>query len=177
MMKKLLCALLCLLLAGASLAETKPRQVPHLVIGKSEYANFVKNWDHRQIAVRCALIQTPAQYDAYFAPAATMGNTRRHAPEPATFDTDNILLVSRVVRAPLGETVFTVERVEEKDGTLQFHYRFAEPASQASFTVKEALSMRIAKGGYDRVRFIENGKTVCEQDVANVVAPDTSSNR
>lgn len=177
MMKKYFCALLCLMCAGASLAEGKWRQVPYRLIGQNEFANFVKNWDHRQIAVRCALIQTPAHYDAYFAPAATMGNTRRYAPEPATFDTDNILLVSRVVKAPMGKTVFKVERVQEKDGTLEFHYEFDEPASQASFMVKEALSVRIAKGDYGRVRFIENGKTVCEQDVATVVDPGSSSNR
>ena len=168
--KKMLGALLVIgcACACASTTDGIAHALPFRVIERGEYANFVKNWDDKQVPLRAALIQSRAHYDAYFAPAAVMGRQAPYAPDPAVFDTDNILLVSRVVVAPLGKTVFEAERVVEKNSTLEFHYRFTAPRSNASFTVKESLSVRIPKGTYTRVKFIENGETASELSVEPV---------
>lgn len=176
-MRKLFVAVLCVAVWGVSFAEGPTKDVPWRVIGKNEYANFVSSWDERQVPVRCALIQTPEHYDAYFAPAAVKGYKVRYAPEMALYDTDNILVVARVVTAPLEKTVFKAERVIDKNSALEFHYRFFDPDSKASFKMKESLSVRIPKGAYRRVRFIENGETVCEQAVAPIVDPGMPFNR
>ncbi|MEY3202547.1 MAG: hypothetical protein RIR70_2097 [Pseudomonadota bacterium] len=174
---RLIFAVLSVLICSVSFAQSAAKDVPWQVIAQEKYANFVTNWDAAKNPVRCALIQTPAQYDAYFAPAATMGYKGRYAPEAALYDTDSILLVARVVTAPLGKTVFKTERVIEKDGTLELHYRFFDPHSNESFKLKQSLSVRIPKGKYTRVRFIENGEKVCEQDIAAIVAPAPPNTR
>ena len=149
----------CLL---ASVAPAAGAEVPFQMIGRSEYRNFVANWDDSH-AVFMALIRTPAEYAAVFHPAPVGGNAKPFAPLPDLFDEQMILVVSRVVTEPAeGEKILTVRGLEADGGTLTLRYHFAPPAAPATFSVKEVLQLRIPRGEVDRVRVLEDDVPVGE---------------
>ena len=155
----------CPMVRAAENAEVKPeeRAVTYKTIGNGDYQNFLKNWDEKRHVVLYALIQTPAQYDALFHPAPLMGDKRPFAPAAEIYGKEQIIVVARVIAAPENmDTVFTVERVVERDRALELHYRFDEPLRNAPFSVKNCLSVRIPKRDYQKVRFFENGKLIGE---------------
>jgi hypothetical protein len=136
-------------------------------MGMGDYQNFIKNWDEKKHAVLYALIQTPAQYDALFQPAAVMGAKRPFAPEAELYAKEQIFIVARVTAAPEGiDKVFEVERVIERDQELALCYRFNEPKTDATFSIKNFLAVRIPKHDYKQVIFLENGKQVGKLNTA-----------
>jgi hypothetical protein len=150
-------------LAGPSDAQnmdTKPKEraVTYKRIGIKDYQNFLKNWDEKKHAVLYALIQTPAQYDALFSPAPVMGAKRPFAPEAELYTKEQILVVGRVMVAPKNlDQAFEIERVTERDEELALHYRFNEPKTAATYSVKNYLAIRIPRHDYKKVIFFENG--------------------
>jgi len=60
------------------------------------------------------------------------------------------------------DKVFEAERVTERDQELALHYRFNEPGTSATFSVKNYLVLRIPRHEYKKVTFFENGKQVGE---------------
>jgi hypothetical protein len=60
--------------------------------------------------------------------------------------------------------VFIANNVTKKEGMLQLNYEFNQPTSNAPFTTKEYLLVKVSKKSYSSgtVQFIENGKIVCE---------------
>jgi hypothetical protein len=162
-------ALVCAMPRAADNVATEPKEraVTHKRIAVGEYQNFLKNWDDKKHAVRYALIQTPAEYNALFHPAPVMGASRPFAPDAALFTNEQILLVARVMTAPENmDRVFEVERISERDQQLALHYRFNEPQANATFLVKNYLAVRIPRHDYEKVIFIENGKQVGELNTA-----------
>ena len=76
-------------------------------------------------------------------------------------------MVARVVVAPENmDQVFEVERVEETGQELALHYRFNEPKTRATFSVKNYMALRIPRCEYRKVTFFENGKQVGELKTA-----------
>jgi hypothetical protein len=144
---------------GKAWAQAKERAVQYTRIGANEYQNFVVNWDEKKVPVLCALLRTPAQYGALFHAAPVMGGERPFAPPPNLFETEQILVVARVMAASEDmDKVFEVERVAENGTELILSYRFNEPKTPASYTVKNSLCLRIPKRDYTKVSFYENGK-------------------
>ena len=162
-------ALVCPMSRAADNMGAKPeeRAVTYKRMGIGNYQNFLKNWDEKKHAVLYALIQTPAQYDALFHPAPLMGAKRPFAPEAEVYMKEQILVVARVIVAPVNmDKVFEVERVTERDQELALHYRFNETKTNATFSVKNYLAIRIPRHDYKKVTFFENGKQVGELNTA-----------
>lgn len=158
-------ALVCPIARAADNMGTMPeeRAVTYKRMGIGDYQNFLKNWDEKKQAVLYALIQTPAQYDALFHPAPLMGAKRPFAPEAEVYTNEQILVVARVIVAPENmDKVFEVERVTERGQELALHYRFNEPKTNATFSVKNYLAVRIPRRDYKKVTFFENTKPMGE---------------
>jgi hypothetical protein len=174
-------ALVSPMLCTTTSAGAKPEEqaVAYRRIGAGDYQSFLINWDEKRYPVLCALIQTPAQYDALFHPAAVMGDKRPFAPGAEIYTKEQILMVGRVMAAPENmDKVFEVERVVEKGRELALYYRFLETGTNATFTVKNYLALLIPKHEYRKVIFFENGKRVGELKTAQgewsvpVMAPE-----
>lgn len=149
--------------ADTMATEPKERALAHTRIEVGEYQNFLKNWDDKKHAVLCALIQTPAHYEALFHPAPVMGAKRPFAPDAALYINEQILLVARVMPASENmDRVFEVERISVVEQQLALHYRFNEPQTNATFLVKHYLAVRIPRHDYEKVIFVENGEKVGE---------------
>ena len=147
--------------------KPKERAVTYKRMGIGDYQNFLKNWNEKEHGVLYALLQTPAQYDALFHPASGMGAKRPFAPEAALYAKEQILVVARVMAAPANmDQVFEVERVTETNHELTLHYRFNEPKTDATFSVKNYLALRIPRHDYRKVILFENGEQIGELNTA-----------
>jgi hypothetical protein len=152
---------------GKAGAQSHERAVLYTRIGVGEYQNFVVNWDENKVPVLCALLGSPARYGSVFHAAPVMGNTRPFAPPPQVFETWQMLVVARVMPAPENmDAVFEVERVAESGTELILAYRYIEPGTKASHTVKNHLSLLIPKRAYTKVSVYENGKLAGELNTA-----------
>jgi hypothetical protein len=151
--------------AGDTAVPAAEHAVACTRIAADEYQSFLKNWDDKARPLLCAVIENPAQYDALFQPAAVMGNTRPFAPDPTLYAAEEILLVARVTTAPENmDSVFQLDRVTAAGPQLTLHYRFSEPKTDATFSVKSFLAVRVPKRDWTKVAFVENGKPVGELD-------------
>jgi len=181
-MKKIIATTMtCSVLAGASTvlsgcslmfwrAKEDTSVVPFSTISSGAYQSFVKNWNDKEQPVLCALIRSKSEWDYWFMPASTNGagrNPLAMAPASEYFDTRQMLLATRVIQAPDSSErgrIFTANKVIMKDGVLKLDYTFKQPASGATYTVKDFLLVEIPKDRYTtgRVQFIENDQKVCE---------------
>lgn len=133
--------------------------VEFTVVPAGDYANFPVNWDSSTVPVFHGLIRTPEQYAAVFHPAPVMRSTRPFAPPPEFFAEGMLLFVVRVIPAPAAaETPLAVESLVADGDDLVLRYRFVEPAAEATYTVKQALVVRLPRRPVATVRFIENGE-------------------
>lgn len=165
-------ALVCPLLYAADSTDRQAaeRVVPYQRMYSGDYRNFVGNWDEKKQPVLYAMIQAPAQYDALFHPAAIMpvrdtGKPRPFTPDASLYRNKQILVVARVMAAPLNgqlDDAFEVERITAKDKELTFHYRFNKPKAVSTFFVKNYLAVSIPRYNYEKAAFFENGKQVGE---------------
>lgn len=153
--------------ADKPVAVSAEKAVAYTRVSMTEYQNFLKNWDDDKQPLLYALIKSPAQYDALFAPAAFMGGNRPFAPEAGMFDKEMLLLVARVISStPDRDKVFEVERIAESSRMLLVYYRFNAPKTKATSSEKNFLAVKITKNIYNRVSFFENGKPVGNLDIA-----------
>jgi hypothetical protein len=153
--------------AGNMGAKPEGWAVAYQRMGGGDYQNFLKNWDEKKHPVLYALIRTPAQYDTLFHPAPVMRDKRPFAPGAEMYAKEQILVVARVMVAPENmDQVFEAERVTEKGQGLALYYRFREPKTNATFSVKNYLALRIPRYEYQKVTFFENGKRVGELKTA-----------
>lgn len=162
-----------LLCAGLALnAPAAPLQSERIPAGT--FAGFVKNWDDAKTPVLCALIRDQAGWNGVFGAAAFMGNKRPFAPAAATWDKQQLLVVSRVMPSPANgdmDKAFTVQGLDDDGkGTLTLRYTFTAPP-KASSTVKNELLLQIPRQDYTRVVVIENGRTVGELAPGKWVVP------
>lgn len=134
-------------------------------MGADEYQSFIGNWDEKATPVLCALIRSPAEWDSVFHPAAVMRQKKPFGPEAKSYETEQLLVVARVMDAPKGEP-FAVEKLSSDGDVLTLNYSFTQPKS-ASYTVKEFLGLRIPKRDYAKLVVIENGKQVATLDLNN----------
>lgn len=162
----LICACLAL---TAPAAAIKSERIP-----ADTFSSFVKNWDDAKTPVLCALIRDKAGWDGVFGAAAFMGNKKPFAPADTTWNTQQILVVSRVMPAPADgnfDKAFTVQSLaDDGKGTLTLRYTFTAPP-KASSTVKNELLLKVPRKDYTRVVVVENGKTVGELGPGMWVVP------
>lgn len=139
------------------------KEIKYSRIATGEYQSFVGNWDEQKDPVLYAVLQSPEQFAAVLHPAPTNPQKKPFAPPAELFQKEQILLVSRVMPAPENlDKVFEVQRVIANGQELSLHYQFQAPGKGASYTVKNFLAVRVPKGDYTRVSFIENGKKIGE---------------
>jgi len=156
--------------AGNSVAE---KTVTFRTTGADDYQSFIGNWDEKKTPVLCAVVRSSDDWDRVFHAAAFglgKGTQKKpFSPEAKTFDNEQLLVVARVMKSPRDgqwDKVFKVEKVSDSGDVLTLSYRFAEPKSAASFTVKNFLGIFVPKHDYKRITFVENGKTVGTLDLA-----------
>ncbi len=137
--------------------------VPNQRISVHEYQNFIGNWDDKVNPVLCALIKSPEQYNSVFHAAAVMHGKKPYAPDLELYAKEQIILVAKVMTAPADmDKAFADVRVTETGDTLMIHYRMNDAKSDATYTVKNFLALRIPKKDYKRVVFLEGEKQVAE---------------
>jgi len=152
--------------AGAAEKQAEGKAVQYRTVGAEDFQSFIKNWDDKKQPVLYALIQTPAQWHAIFQPAAVMGGNRPFGPDKKEFEKNQLLVTARVMFPPDTNKVFQVEKVSANDEELVLSYRFDEPKTPKSYTVKNYLGVWLPKRTFKRVIFIENGKRSGVLDVS-----------
>lgn len=144
-----------------------PTVVPVKPLLSDSYQSFLMNWDEKKKPVQCALIRSPAEWEQYMHPAPVMGGNKKFGPSNHFYETRQLLLVGRVIKAPDAAErphVFTPLSTTMRAGVLQTNYLFREPKSNASYSIKEVMLLAIPKERFTTgtVRFVENDKAVCE---------------
>ena len=159
---------------------SKAKHVSYRILKGDEFQSFIKNWDDKKYPALYALIQTPAQWDAVFHPAAVMGQKLPFAPDAKLYEKEQIIIVAHVIPAPDPSlTLFNVRQIFTDNEVLFIYYRFNQPENAASYTVKSHMAVVIPKHNYKRIVFIESGKQLGILDLAqgqwSVPAVDLSS--
>jgi len=126
------------------------------------YQNFVVNWD-AGTEVLCAVVRTPADYARLFHPAPVFGGKKPFAPPEAAFEKEHLLVIARVVGGD-GGSALAIERVVEKEGSLEVHGRFQPSTAKSSFSIKQAALAWIPARKPEPVTFIENDTTIATLD-------------
>jgi len=126
-------------------------QSPYEVLDPAKYQCFVKNWDDKKNPVLYACIRSPAEWDKIFHPAPVMGSRKPFAPEPKVFETQDLLVVARVMPAldndKAGASVFRVQRVGVSGQDLELHYKYDSPKVEGK-TYQVKLRVRQWDSGY-----------------------------
>ena len=144
-------------------SQADGQEVKFSRIGTGDYQSFVVNWDDQKDPALYAVLQSPEQFAEIFHPAPTNPPRKPFAPTGELFQKDQILLVSRVMPAPENmDKAFEVQRVTANGQELTLHYQLQPPTKGASYTVKNFLAVRVPKGNYTRIAFVENGKKIGE---------------
>ncbi len=152
----------------ASLSSEAGDVIPFTTMSNEPYIGFLKNWNNKKKPVLCARIHSTEEWGDLFQRLPPMSgfHASRLFPEDF-FETQQILMVARVIQAPDGDTnteLFKATQIVRKDGVLTLEYQFQQPKSAASFFIKEYLLIVIPQQSYTAgtVRFVENGVPVCE---------------
>ena len=143
-------------------ADAEPTVVPIRRDDPNRYQNFVVNWD-AGTEVLCAIVRTPADYARLFHPAPVIGGKKPFAPPEAAFEKEHLLVIARVVGGD-GGSVLAIERVVEKEGSLEVHGRFQPSTAKSSFSIKQAALAWIPARKPEPVTFIENDTMVATLD-------------
>ena len=130
-------------------------------VAMDQYQCFIKNWDEKQTPVLCAVVRTPTDFSALFHPAPVGGTQRPFAPPPEFFTKEQILVVARVMPAQSSpDGGFTLEKLTRHNNELELHYQFKPHTSNATFSVKNFLALRLPQHPYASITFYENGRKI-----------------
>ena len=153
-------------------ADAEPTVVPIRRDDPDRYQNFVVNWD-AGTEVLCAVVRTPADYARLFHPAPVIGGKKPFAPPDAAFEKEHLVVIARVVGGDGGSSL-AIERVVEKEGSLEVHCRFQPLTAKSSFSIKQAALAWIPAREPGPVTFIENDTTIATLDAGKDawVVPD-----
>ena len=133
------------------------------IVPSNTYASFVKNWADEDQPVLCAVIKSPADWDAIFGSAAVMNSDRPFAPAADFYSRANLLVVARVHTASSSTTSpFQVKAIKRYAHRTVMKYTYHAPPADESFSIKDTLMVAVSKQK-NKVRFIENGVKVCEK--------------
>jgi hypothetical protein len=125
------------------------------------YQAFVVNWDQRDSPFLCALIGSQKRWTTVMHRAPTMKKGKPFAPEAALFDSNDILLVSRIVPGE-GDFSHAVEIKEIHSDGRDMQVAVAVAARPAaSFSVKAYSMVEIPKAKGGAFVVVVDGKTVC----------------
>ena len=169
MLKVTLALAVCVVsfLSVAKGEQSKGNEVSFQRIKIDEYQNFLKNWDSVKHPVLFALIQNASQYDMLFAPAAVGGNKKPFAPDGKIYEKEQLIIVAKEMIAPPNmEASFKVEKISEEDGNLILSYVYNRVNSNATYSVKNYLGLRIPKKMYKKMILIQNGEKIGELRLA-----------
>ena len=162
-------ALVCgavLLCANAVVAADQAKALAYRTLDPAQFQNTVKNWNDAKYPVLVAVIRNLDEWNAVFQPTPVMGTNRPFAPDAVLFEREAILLAARVMPAAPGwQHALQVGKVLQTPDRLTLAYRYAKSARAASFTVKHYLMVRVPRGLWQQVVFIENGATVGTLDI------------
>ena len=143
--------------AEAGRAQGKP--IPYKVIPMEDFAAFVKNWSDES-APHYAIVGNIEEWKSVFSPAATMGNKKPFQPDPAIFQENVLVAISRVSDMPgPGEKVLAINSFIMTDGEAVLTYTFTQPAKKASYKVKNTLLIMMPAQYQDVIRFVEDEQT------------------
>jgi hypothetical protein len=153
-------------------ADAAPTVIPIRRDDPARYQNFVVNWD-AGTELLCAVVSTPADYARLFHPAPVIGGKKPFAPPDTAFEKERLLVVARVVGGD-GGSVLAIERVVEKEGSLEVRCRFNPSTAQSSFSIKQVALAWIPAREPGPVTFIENDTTIATLDAGkdNWVVPN-----
>jgi len=153
-------------------ADAEPTVVPIRRDDPAGYQNFVVNWD-AGTEVLCAVVRTPADYARLFHPAPVIAGKKPFAPPDAAFEKEHLVVIARVVGGDGGSSL-AIERVVEKEGSLEVHGRFQPSTATSSFSIKQAALAWIPAREPGPVTFIENGTKIATLDTGKDawVVPD-----
>jgi len=153
-------------------ADAEPTLIPIRRDDPGRYQSFVVNWD-AGTEVLCAVVRTPADYARLFHPAPVIGGKKPLAPPEAAFEKEHLLVIARVVGGDGGSSL-AIERVVEKEGSLEVYGRFQPSTAQSSFSIKQAALAWIPAREPGPVTFIENDTTIATLDTGKDawVVPD-----
>ncbi len=133
--------------------------IPHRVIPMEEFAVFVNNWNDSSMP-HYAIIGNIQEWKAEFSPAATMGNNKPFQPDPALFNDNVLVAISRVSDAPApGQKVLILNSLVHSGGEAVVTYTFLPPAGKATHKVKNTLLIMMPAKFQDGIRFIEDEQT------------------
>lgn len=133
------------------------------IVPSNTYASFVKNWPDKDQSVLCAVIKSPADWDAVFGSAAVMNSNRPFAPAADFYSRANLLVVARVHTASSSTTPsFQVKSIKHHTHSTVMRYVYHPPPADQSFSLTDTLMIAIGKQK-SKVYFIENGVKVCEK--------------
>lgn len=179
MKKLLLLPLIMLMLAGFSTVGIsknpagkvrKPCQYEQIGFADYPYRSFLKNWNDDAHPVFYALIRSAEEYDAFFAPAAVMGNKSPYAPDRDLYKKYNLLVVARVTKpAENGKSVFSIDKVVKNNGTIKLYYKLGRPNESAAYKIKDGLVIKIGKSAIRKIVICENSNKAGELDVEHNV--------
>jgi len=153
-------------------ADAEPTLIPIRRDDPGRYQSFVVNWD-AGTEVLCAVVRTPADYARLFHPAPVFGGKKPFAPPEAAFEKEHLVVIARVVGGDGGSSL-AIERVVEKEGSLEVYGRFQPSTAQSSFSIKQAALAWIAARKPEPVTFIENDTMIATLDTGKDawVVPD-----
>lgn len=125
---------------------------------------YVKSWDENINPVLFALVQNSIEWNALF------GNTDIGSGPPSAniYDTDEFLVVSRLVPIVSGMNIDNVFQVESVDGgnDLVLKYRYVQPSGSSTWSGTLYFLLQFAKQPYQRVIIVENGNQIGILNVA-----------
>jgi hypothetical protein len=130
------------------------------------YQCFVRNWDDDSYPVFYALIQSAADFDAYFGAAGVMGPTKPYTPTADDFSKYSYILVSRVVLASPVRITFQVDALMAGGGEVGLFYTFKQGDGSSTWYIKDGMLVRFPKHKIDQVVIYENQVPLGVLDIA-----------
>lgn len=148
------------LLIFALLTGTGATALGYAPLGPGDFQSFVKNWQPETRPL-CAAIQNERQWEAVMHPAPVMGPHKPFAPEASFWKGHAVLVLARVTNGGDAARVLRMGTVQRVGDFLNVYTAFKSNPT-ASWTMKLWTGAAVAKPLPRTIRFIENGRIVCE---------------
>lgn len=152
---------------GSLLGAAAAKPVPYTLVQPAQYQSFVANWTPENRPLYAA-IESAAQWNRIFRPAAVMGAHAPFAPPTSFWQKHALLAIARVVNAGDTSHVFHVESVTIGGDAMRVRYRFT-PTPTAASTMKWWIGIAVDKPLPKAVGFVENGR------IAQIVQVDEAA--
>jgi hypothetical protein len=139
-----------------------------VALNPSDYQVFVGNWTPDAVPL-CAVLSSEADWNRILHPAATMFSNKAFAPPAFMWNSRAVLLVARATYGGDNPNLFQPTAVSRTQDTIELDYGFTPPLAAATYTGKYYMMVQVTKPLPANVRFVENGREVCD------VKPDSGA--